>query len=145
MASMWLVLQRRSGQHVYFSEFWLGCYSRILFVPAIWLNRFSIFTGAAVTMVAGESRGSAGSSADEDVCPIQAAWKDLPGLMERVSKKGRICFVGPGGVNRQCLIDNVDIIEPVLKAHGASIKLKQVHAMGMFHALFSLKIRHANT
>ena len=70
--------------------------------------------------MAGISRGSSGTSlGSDDGCPVFRAWRDLPGVLERVSKLGRICHVGPNGVDRQCVIDNADIIDPILKEYGA--------------------------
>ena len=71
------------------------------------------------SMVTGESRGSGTSSGGEaEQCPVWAAWKDLPGVMERIAKHSRICHLGKAGIDRQCLIDNADIIEPVLMVYG---------------------------
>ena len=52
-------------------------------------------------------------------CPVLEAWKALPGVVERVVKAGRICHVGKNGVDRQCVIDNADLIEPIINTHGA--------------------------
>ena len=78
-------------------------------------------------MAGSDSSGSLGPSSDaatsgDKKCPIQDFWKALPGLMERVTTKGRISHLGPSGVRRQCVIDNVDVIEPVINALGALIQ-----------------------
>ena len=65
-----------------------------------------------------DSRSDAAAPSGEG-CPVQAAWKALPGVVERAAVKGRICHLGPSGVTRQCVIDNVDIIEPVIQTLGA--------------------------
>ena len=72
--------------------------------------------------MAGASRGSAvTSSGHSDECPVFRAWKALPGVLERISKLGRICYVGSNGVDRQCVIDNADIIEPILREFGSLV------------------------
>ena len=71
--------------------------------------------------MAGSSRGSSTSTLDDDGdCPVITAWKNLPGVMHRVAKYGRICYMQKKGVDRQCVIDNAAVIEPILAAFGAS-------------------------
>ena len=54
-----------------------------------------------------------------DECPIMGAWKGLDGIVERAGREGRICFVGAAGISRQCVIDNVDILQPIINTLGA--------------------------
>ena len=84
--------------------------------------RFPVWEGLFFSMAEGSTGESDGSSAAYLAeCPVQAAWNELPGVLERVASKGRICHLGPGGVTRQCVIDNVDIIEPLIKSLGTLI------------------------
>ena len=71
--------------------------------------------------MSGASSGESDAAAYVAECPVQAAWKALPGVVERVGSKGRICYLGPSGVTRQCVIDNVDILEPLIRALGTLI------------------------
>ena len=59
------------------------------------------------------------STSSGDGCPVLEAWKVLPGVMERVVKAGRICYVGKAGVDRQCVIDNADLLQPIINTFGA--------------------------
>ena len=63
--------------------------------------------------------GPAAQQALKEASPVIAAWKALPGVTERVAKNSRICFVGSGGLTRQCVIDNADILQPVVQTFGA--------------------------
>ena len=58
--------------------------------------------------------GSSSTPASDDKCPILEAWKGLPGVMERAASSSRICHMSPDGISRQCVIDNADIIEPLI-------------------------------
>ena len=71
-------------------------------------------------MAGGSGTGSSGSAdPSNSTCPVLTAWKALPGVMERVAKNGRICFVGSGGLTRQCVIDNADLFQPIVQTFGA--------------------------
>ena len=54
-----------------------------------------------------------------DECPVIAAWRALDGLVERAGKDSRICFVGAAGISRQCVIDNAEILQPIINTFGA--------------------------
>ena len=69
--------------------------------------------------MAGSSRGSSTSTLEDEECPLFTAWKALPGVMHRVTKYGRICYMQKKGVDRQRVIDNAAVIEPVLATFGA--------------------------
>ena len=76
--------------------------------------------------MAGGTAGGTGSSGSgspaSSTCPVLAAWKLLPGVMERVAKNSRISFVSSGGLTRQCVIDNAEILQPIVQTFGAIAK-----------------------
>ena len=48
------------------------------------------------------------------------AWAALPYLTKR-GTEGKICTVGEGGINRQAIADNAEIIKPVILQFGALV------------------------
>ena len=48
---------------------------------------------------------------------VISAWNNIRGLLERAGK-GRIIRVPFNGLDRQAVIDNADILEPVILAYG---------------------------
>ena len=65
-----------------------------------------------------QAPGSSDQAPELEPCPIMEAWKALPGVMERASTTARICCC-TGGISRQSVIDNCDILEPIINALGA--------------------------
>ena len=86
--------------------------------------RFEVMAGASSdggtpsSELPGGSMGSSPETSASNKCPVMEAWKALPGLMERAANSARICFMSPSGISRQCVIDNVDIIEPLINTVG---------------------------
>ena len=54
---------------------------------------------------------------DGQADPVLSSWSDIRGLLERAGK-GRIIRVPFNGLDRQAVIDNADILEPVILAYG---------------------------
>ena len=49
--------------------------------------------------------------------PVIASWMEIRGLFERAGK-GKIIRVPLSGIDRQAVIDNADILEPVISCYG---------------------------
>ena len=77
--------------------------------------------------------GSAAVSRDSAVCPVIEAWTSMKELMTRAAS-GRIVARGEE-INRQTVIDNAEILAPVIESFGALSELG-LHAC-FSHAPFS--------
>ena len=67
---------------------------------------------------AGRSSEPASSGAED---PVVKAWMSMDGLMQRAAT-GRILEVD-AHLSRQSVVDNADVLEPLLQHHGSSFQV----------------------